>query len=143
MKKILLPLIVALAGAGIGSGAAIGTRHFAGPKAPPVKAEEPLVFVPVAKVVAPLVLTGGGLAGYISFDTELQVEESEQAAVTLKLPLLLHAINMRTYKEPLATGPDGMLPNITALRTVVQAACIETFGKTAVHRVAITRAEPI
>lgn len=135
--------MILLAGAGVGGGSAIATRHFAGPKAAPVKATAPLVFVPVAKVVAPLVLTGGGLAGYISFDAELQVEEPEQADITLKLPLLLHAINMRTYKQPLATGPDGMLPNIRELRKVVDAACKETFGKTAVHRIAITRAEPI
>lgn len=143
MKKILLPLVVLLTGAGVGCGSAIATRHFAGPPKPAVKVEAPLVFVPVVKIVAPLVLTGGGLAGYISFDTELQVEDSAQADVTAKLPLLLHALNMRTYKQPLATGPDGMLPNIRELRGVVEAACIEVFGKTVVRRIAITRAEPI
>lgn len=143
MKKILLPLFVLLAGAGVGCGSAIATRHFAGPPKAAVKVEAPLVFVPVVKVIAPLVLTGGGLAGYISFDTELQVEESTQADVTAKLPLLLHALNMRTYQAPLATGPDGMLPNIRELRGVVEAACVETFGKAVVHRIAITRAEPV
>lgn len=143
MNKLLLPLAVLLAGAGVGGGAAVATRHILAPAPAGAPTEEPLVFVPVAKVVAPLVLHDGGLAGYVSFDTELQVAVTSQADVTAKLPLLLHAINMRTYRIPLATGPDGMLPNIGELKTVVQAACVETFGPSVVHRIAITRAEPI
>lgn len=143
MKKLLLPLGVLLAGGGVGGGGAIATRHFTRPPAPGAAAEEPLVFVPVAKVVAPLVLTTGTLSGYVAFDAELQVTEDKQADVTGKLPLLLHAINMRTYRAPLATGPDGMLPDIREVKRVVQAACVETFGQRTVRRVAITRAEPI
>lgn len=143
MKKILLPLGIVLAGAATGAGSALAVRHFTGSPQKTPKAASPLVFVTVAKIVAPLVLSDGGLAGYVSFDVDLQVDEPAQADVTGKLPLLLHAINMRSYRSPLATGHDGMLPDIGGLRTLVAAACVEAFGKSTVHRIAITRAEPI
>lgn len=146
MKKLIVPLGILLAGGGVGGGAAFATRQFVGAKtatAATTADAEPLVFVPVTKVIAPLVLADGALAGYVVFDTELQVADTAAPDVTAKLPLLLHAINMRTYRAPLGTGPDGMLANIDELKHVVRAACDETFGKATVRRIAITHAEPI
>lgn len=141
MNKLLPHMIVLLAGAGVGGGAAIGARHLAGPPGPAVKIAAPLVFVRASKILAPLVLPDGRLAGYVAFDAELQVPADQAAIVTAKLPMLFHAINMRTYRTPLASGPDGMLPDINGLRAVVMAASAEAFGMAVVRRAAITRAE--
>jgi hypothetical protein len=142
MKKIITLLILLVLGGGVGGGAAYATLRLLGPPAPARPVEPPLAFVPAQKVNAPLVLGDGRLAGYVSFDFGVQVPEDQVATVTTKLPLLLHAINMRTYRTPLATGPDGMLPDIEGLRRVVLAAAPEALGKGVVRRVAITRAEP-
>jgi hypothetical protein len=145
IMKILRPLMVLVAGAGVGGGAAVATRLFIGPtdaKAHAAPADPASTFVKVEKVVAPLVLRDGNLSGYVAFDIELQVAPDQAAAVTAKLPLLLHAINMRTYRTPLAAGPDGMLPDIEGLRRVVMAAAPEALGPGVVRRAAITRAEP-
>lgn len=142
MKKIIKLVVMLILGLGLGGGAAYATLRLLGPPAP-AKPEEPaLAFVKAEKMNAPLVLGDGRLAGYVSFDFDVQVPEEEVAVVTAKLPLLLHAINMRTYRTPLAAGPDGMLPDIDGLRRVVLAAAPEALGKNVVRKVAITRAEP-
>lgn len=142
MKKIIKLVVMLILGLGLGGGAAYATLRLLGPPAP-AKPEEPaLAFVKAEKLNAPLVLSDGRLAGYVSFDFDVQVPEEEVAVVTAKLPLLLHGINMRTYRTPLATGPDGMLPDIEGLRRVVLAAAPEALGKNVVRKVAITRAEP-
>ncbi len=146
MKKILFPLAVLIAGTGVGGGAAIATRTLLGPAHGKADAREQsiqdLTFVKAEKIVAPLVFGDGRLAGYVSFDVDLQVPMDDGAMVAGRLPLLLHAINLRTYRTPIAAGPDGMLPNIAALRTVVMTAATEAFGPNIVRRAAITRAEP-
>ena len=142
MKKIILYLVMLVLGGAVGGGAAVATLRVLGPPAPPAPVEPVMAFVPAQKISAPMVLQDGRLAGYVSFDLDLEVPEDQVATVTLKLPLLLHAINMRTYRTPLAAGPAGMLPNIDGLRRVVQAAAPEAMGKGVVKRVAITRAEP-
>lgn len=145
MKKILLPLAVLLAGAGVGGGAAFGTTKLVVPPANPAgqaPEEEPTAFVPVTKIIAPLVLSDGRLAGYVAFDVQLAVPVDQVETVTAKLPLLLHAINMRTYRTPMAAGPDGMLPNLAAFRKLVLEAAPEAFGSPVVRKVAITQAVP-
>ena len=144
MKKLFLPLILVVAGAGVGGGAAIGARAVLGP--PDAKAKTHSVetaFVPAPKITAPLVLADGRLAGYVSFDVALEVPADQEADITARLPLLFHAINMRTYRTPLATGRDGLLPDIGGLRAVTLSAAREAFGHDTVRRVAITRAEPV
>lgn len=147
MKKILVPLGVLILGAGVGGGAAFGTNMIVGGKASAagsgVAAPEPTSFVPARKVIAPLVMPDGRLSGYVSFDVELQVPADKAEEVTAKLPLLLHAINMRTYRTPLAAGPDGMLPNIGVFRKVVEDAAPEAFGNAVLRRAAITQAAPV
>lgn len=146
MKKILGIVLMPILGAALGGGTAVATNHFLGPpqaKAAKTKPEpEPTSFVAAKEVLAPLVLSDGRLAGYFKFDIGLEVPAKDEAAITAKLPLLLHAINMRTYRTPLAAGADGMLPDLRRLRDVVREAAPEAFGKGVVQRVAITRAEP-
>jgi len=142
VKKLLLPLAVLVAGLGAGGGAAVAARHVLGPPAPRAPKVEPKAFVAAEKIVAPLVLPDGRLAGYVGFDAALEVSASAEARVTAELPLLLNAINMRTYRTPLASGPDGSLPDIRVLRRVVMESAAEGLGRGTVSRVAITRAEP-
>lgn len=149
MKKILLPLILLIAGLAVGGGAAFATSLLVGPKqAKPAAAghgaedEGEPAFVPTGKVLAPLVFADGRLSGYVSFEIQLEVPADQSATVTAKLPLLLHAINMRTYRAPMASGPDGMLPNLDAFRKLVEEASVEAFGPHVVRHAAITSAVP-
>jgi hypothetical protein len=146
MKKILVPLGVLILGTGVGGGAAFGTSMIVGGKehgaASAAAAPEATSFVPADKVIAPLVMADGRLAGYVSFEVQLQVPTDKVEEVTAKLPLLLHAINMRTYHTPMAAGPDGMLPDIGVFRKVVEDAGSEAFGPGVLRKAAVTQAEP-
>ena len=145
MRRLLSILLLLAAGAGVGSGAAFVTGLLLGPA--PAAASAPAVepgkaFVPTGPVLAPLVLPDGRLAGYYRFEVQLEVDEDQAEQVAARLPLLLHAINLKTFRTPLASGPDGMLPNIGLFRNVVMAAAPEAFGPGIVHRAAITQANP-
>ena len=142
MRKLLLLITVTIAGLGVGGGAAWGTSLFL---APPAAADPggPSAFVPAGKVLAPLVLKDGRLSGYVTFKLELEVSADDTARVTAQLPLLLNAINMRTYKAPMAAGRDGLLPDLGLFRTVVMQAAAEAYGKGVVRRAAITEASPV
>lgn len=146
MKKILLPLAVLIAGAGVGGAAAYGTTLIT--DGSPVVHSAPVgeggdtAFVPATGVLAPLVTADGRLAGYVQFEVQLEVTADQVEFVTARLPLLLHAINMRTYKTPMAAGPDGMLPDLATFRAIVMAAAPEAFGKNVVKAAALTQAMP-
>jgi hypothetical protein len=146
MKKILFFVALLIAGLGVGVGAAYATELLLGPRKPaaptPAVTSNKPNFVATGKILAPLVGADGRLAGYESFEVQLNVAEDQSALVTAKLPLLLHAINMRTYRTPMASGPDGMLPDIEVFRKVVQQAADDAFGKNVVKRAAITSATP-
>ena len=144
MKKILLPLLVLLAGAGVGGGAAYGTGLLVGPR--PAKAhtapEEQTGFIAATKITAPLVLADGRLSGYVTFDVSLEVPLTQTGTVTDRLPLFLHAVNMRTFRTPMAAGPDGLLPDLGTFRSLCMAAADEAFGPHVVRFAAITQAVP-
>jgi hypothetical protein len=149
MKKILFLMIVLLAGLGLGGGAAfatmlaLGPRHEAESAGAREDAEDVKVnFVPTGKVLAPLVFADGHLAGYVQFDIQLEVPQDKSEFVTERLPLLLHAINMRTYRTPMAAAPDGMLPDLEVFRKLVLQAAQEAFGAPIVRKVAVTAASP-
>lgn len=144
MKKILLPLAVLIAGVGVGGGAAFGTGLLVGPRAPASAAakEGPTGFVPATKITVPLVTADGRLSGYNSFDVALQVPLNETDTVGQRLPLFLHAVNMRTYRTPMAAGPDGLLPDLGTFRALCMDAAREAFGPHVVRLVAVTRAVP-
>ena len=144
MKKFLLPLGVLLAGTGVGGGAAYGTSLLLGPKPAPAAPEAAETsFVPAQKILAPLVDADGRLVGYTSLDIALEVEAEQAEAITAKLPLLLHAINMRTYRTPMAAGPDGLLPDLGMFRKLVMESATEAFGAGVVKRAAVTGAIPV
>lgn len=144
MKKILFLLVTLLAGLGVGGGAAYGTSLMFGhkaEKAEPAPEPDPS-FVDAGQVLAPLVFADGRLAGYVQIQLQLMVPPDKVGFVTARLPLLLHAINMRTYRTPMAAGPDGMIVNIDSFRKVVLAAAPEAFGANVVRKVAVTAATP-
>ena len=142
MRKFFLLLSVSIAGLGVGGGAAWGTSLLLGPAAP-ADTLGAAAFVPAGKVLAPLVFKDGRLSGYVSFKVELEVDADAAESVQARLPLVLNAINMRTYRTPMAAGPDGLLPNLGMFRKVVMEAADEAFGKGVVRRVAVTEATPV
>jgi flagellar basal body-associated protein FliL len=147
MKKILFMLVVGFAGLGLGGGAALATLMLLGPRpahaaTAPADTDTKPVFVPVDKLLAPLVGDDGRLTGYVQFQFNLEVPEDKSHDVTARLPLLLHAINMRTFRTPMAAGKDGLLPGLDAFRKVVEASANEAFGAGVVRKVAITQATP-
>ena len=144
MKKILLPLAMIAAGLGVGGGAAYAAAMLVGPhsasSAKP-KAEK-TGFVTASKITAPLVLQDGRLSGYVSFDASLEVPLDQIETVNARLPLLLHAVNMQTYRTPMAAGPDGLIPDLGSFRAVVTNAAKQTYGPGVVRFVAVTTAVP-
>ncbi|WP_242139722.1 MULTISPECIES: hypothetical protein [unclassified Sphingomonas] len=146
MAKRLLPVVVLLLGAIVGAASGLGARYAFGPPAASARAtvakEVETTLVPLPRMTAPLVLPDGRLSGYAAFEEQLEVPTSEAARVTTRLPYLQHAINMRTYRIPLAAGRDGALPNIDMFRRVTLDAATEAFGRGVVRRVAVTQAVP-
>jgi hypothetical protein len=145
MKKILFLLVVLLAGLGLGGGAAYATVMLLGPGAPAAAAahdEAEPSFVDAGKILAPLVFADGRLSGYVQFQVQLEVPADKAEFVTARMPLLLHAINMRTYRTPMAAGPDGLIPDLETFRKVVMAAAPEAFGAGVLRKVAVTQANP-
>ncbi len=142
MKRLLLLLHILVAGGGVGVGAAVAVAKLGGPVKPQVSKSEETAFVPTGAILAPLVLSDGRLSGYVSIEVQLEVPADKTEFVTQRLPLLLHAINLKTFRTPLAAGPDGMLPNVEGFRRLVQTAAPEAFGAGVVRQVAITQARP-
>ena len=148
IKTIIMPLALLAAGTGVGGGAAYATAMLLGPAGGDTassagKDTQPTTLVEVENVIAPLVLPDGQrLAGYVSFRLALQVPEDRAEDVTAHLPLLLHEINMRTYRKPMASGPDGTLPTLEVFRDIVQEAADVAFDKGTVSAVAIASATP-
>lgn len=144
MKRALTLLGIVAGGILTGGGAAVTVAQLrpAGQAAVAPEEQGPLQFVDAGAVLVPLVFEDGQLAGYVSMEVQLQVDAGDAEAVTARLPLLLHAINLQTYRTPLAAGPDGQLPNLEAFRRVVAIAATEAFGQSKVRRVAITGTRP-
>lgn len=147
MKTAILATIVVLAGAIVGGGASFATGLVLGASAAPAKpaglAETlPPTFVASGKILAPLVFPNGRLAGYVQFEAQLETTPERAEFVKARLPLLMHALNMRTYRTPMTSGPDGMLPDLEVFRKLLLEASVEAFGPGEVKRAAITQATP-
>jgi len=145
MKKILFLFVILLAGLGLGGGAAYATVMLLGPGTSAAGATHYEVepsFVDAGKILAPLVFADGRLSGYVQFQVQLEVPADKAEFVAARLPLLLHAINMRTYRTPMAAGPDGLIPDLETFRKVVMAAAPEAFGAGVLRKVAVTQANP-
>lgn len=146
VKRIVIGLVAVVAGLGVGAGGAwvawrflpqyVGGKH----AAPRDRGEGE--FVPPFQVLAPLVFADGRLTGYTSFEVQIEVDKGESETIGAKLPLLMNAINLRTYRRPLASGPDGLLPALDPFRKLVMEAAAEVYGKDVVRSVAVTRASP-
>ena len=143
IKTIMIPLALLAGGAGLGSGAAFVTGMLLDPASEGASHAGPTTLVEVDNVMAPLVLPDGQrLAGYVSFRLALQVPEKAAEDVTERIPMLLHEINMRTYRTPMASGPDGTLPTLEVFRAIVQEAADVAFDEGTVSAVAIASATP-
>lgn len=146
IKTMIMPIVLLAGGVGIGGGAAYATTMLLGPGDPAgvgSAEEEPTTLVEVDDVMAPLVLPDGQrLAGYVSFQIALQVPEDKADDVTAHLPLLRHEINMRTFRKPMASGPDGTLPTLEVFRQIVQEAADVAYDPGTVSAVAIASARP-
>lgn len=137
-------LVLLVMGLALGAGAGFGVAQLLGPppaKAPPPKAET--VFVSAGTLLAPIVAQDGRLSGYANFEVQLEVAADRQAEITEKLPLLLHAVNLRTWTTPMAAGPDHILPDLRSLAKLIDAAAAESLGKDMVQRVIVTGAKPL
>src|SRR4051812_33338911 len=117
--KILLPAAALLGGLAAGGGTAYATAQFLGLHRQKAVETADTVFIPTGPIMAPLVFADGRLSGYVSFQVQLEVDSDRSEELKTRMPLLLDAINMRTYKTPMASGPDGMLPSLETFRTVV------------------------
>ena len=146
MKRPLLLLLAGVAGLGVGGGAALGVAQLAPPAADGAKAkpQEPVdtEFVTTGSVITPLVFPDARFAGYVGIEAQLEVAPDEAEAVRARMPLLLHEINLRTFKTPMAAGPDGQMPDLETYRRILQEAAPRIFGAGVVRRVAITQARP-
>ncbi|MFT3977158.1 MAG: hypothetical protein QM688_08620 [Sphingomonas bacterium] len=142
MKKLFMALTAIAAGLATGGAAGFGVQTFAPGMGRHAAAPAPPVFVPVNRMLAPLVDREGRLTGYVRFELALEVPADRAEYVRARLPLLMHAVNLRTFRTPMAAGRDGQLPDIDMMRRVVTAAAPEAFGKGAVRRVSITQAVP-
>lgn len=141
MTKVLLALAIMTLGIAVGGGAAYGTARLLAGK-PLVALESPKTFLPTGPITAPLVSADGRLSGYVQFEAQLEVPADNVADMRARLPLLLDAMTMRTFKTPMASGPDGMLPDIKAFRAVLKTAVHQVYGKDSIP-IVITQALPI
>ena len=143
MRRVL-PALIALGGLVIGGGAGAAVVLVGGQQSTQVEKSPDIAttFVSTGKILAPLVSAEGQLTGYVLADVQISVDHDRAEWVQARMPLLLHAVNMRTFRTPLASGPDGMLPNVDELRKVVVDAAVEAFGAGVVKQVAITQASP-
>lgn len=141
MKKLLGGLAVLTLGVGTGGASAYGIASIRGQMEGRMAASTE--FVPTGPILAPLTFADGRLSGYASFEVQLEVPEGEGETVRAQLPVLLNAVNMRTYRTPLASGPDGMIPGLETFRRVVHEAAVETYGRALVRGVVVTQAAPV
>ena len=144
IRKIMIGVAALVGGCAIGGGGAYAVVSYAPQllphmSKPPVETE----FVPTGTILAPLTFADGRLSGYVSFECQLEVPKGSAAKVTEQLPVLLNAVNMRSYKQPLASGRDGMIPNLELFRRLVMDASREVYGAELVRRAVITQAAPI
>jgi hypothetical protein len=141
--KILMPAAALVGGIAAGGGTAYATVQLLGLHRAKPAAEIHTVFVPTGRVLAPLVFPDGRLSGYVSFEVQLEVDAEQSETIKERVPLLLDAINMRTYKTPMASGPDGMLPSLDTFRKVVDEAAREAFGPGVIRKTVVTQASPV
>ena len=100
MKKLALLLLIL--GLAVGGGAAFAAGMVLGPPQPREAADS--AFVPTGPLLAPLVFEDGRLSGYVSFEIQLEVPTDRAEYVAARMPLLLHEINLRTFRSPMCSS---------------------------------------
>lgn len=146
MKKILGLILILLLGIGTGAGASFGIGMVMGPPAPPkaeVKVEDEKIFMPTGPLVLPVVTVDGDLSGYGNFEVQLEIKKRDEAELKPRMPLLLHAINLRAYRTPMAAGKQKILPDLNQLSAVVMESATAAWGKGKVLRAVVISARPM
>ncbi len=136
---ILLPLGLA-AGAGGGAGVSLVT-------APKSAKAEPLAaasgrFVTLGALLIPVMLADGQLTAYVTIEAQIEVGEADEEAATERVPLIIHAVNLRAFTTPLGAGPDGRLPDAARVRAIVAEEAGKILGSGRVRSIALTRLAP-
>lgn len=139
MKKTAISFIALGLGLVVGGAGAYGTDLMMNRSLRP----QTMVFLPTGEILAPLVSADGRLASYVTFSAQIEVPSDREEDIKRNLPVLLNAINLRTYRTPMASGKDGLVPRLDLFRTTVQKAADETLGPGVVARVTITKAAPL
>lgn len=137
---IVMGLAGLIAGAGGGAGAALLLPAGEKPRAP-VSAGDG-AFVTLGALLVPLSLEDGQFTGYVRIEAQLDVMAEDAEGVKERLPLVIHAVNIRAYGKPLAAGPDGRLPDAAAFRAIVSEEANKVLGKGVVRSVALTSLAP-
>ncbi|USI71995.1 hypothetical protein [Sphingomonas morindae] len=139
VKLLMLIPAMLIAGMLLGGGSAYTLAALLQGR-PVLRLDSPNVFVATGTINAPLVSRDGQLLGYVAFDAQLEIPGIEEKRVRANLPLLLDAVNLRTFKAPIAGGRDGLLPDLAVFRAVVRDASRQVYGPSLVSRVVITQA---
>jgi hypothetical protein len=148
MKKILTLIILLVLGIGIGGGASYGVGMYLGPPpakdahAAPKKEHIETAFIPTGPLTLPVVTNEGDLTGYGIFEMQLEVAEESEAEIAGQMPLILNAINLRTYRTPMTAGKQKVLPDLDVLSRIAMDASAQALGKDKVLRAVVTSAKP-
>ena len=89
-------------------------------------AAAPTSFVPVERMLLPVVRRDGSLAGYVYLDFTLEVPLSAREHVKHRLPLVRHAINLDAAHVSL--GDDAASIDVAAAATLARDAAREALG---------------
>lgn len=136
---LLLPLGLAAGAAGGGAAAYLLPREQGRPA--PVEVGDGK-FVTMGALLVPITLPDGQFTAYVTVEPQLEVAVSDEEGVTARLPLVIHAVNVRLYRTPLAGGADGRLPDAGKIRTVIAEEASKVLGRGVVRSVALTRIAP-
>jgi len=136
---ILIPLGLAT---GAGGGAAMGFLKPGGPPAAEALTKLDGRFVTLGALLIPVLLPDGQLTAYVTIEVQLEVDVADEEGATERVPLIIHAVNLRTFQTPLAAGPDGRLPDAGKVRALVAEEAAQVLGKGRVKSVALTRLAP-
>lgn len=144
MKKVATPLLMLLLGLAAGAGGGSAVALLLPPAAPshaPVQAGDSR-FVTLGALLVPVLVADRQLTAYASVEAQLEVGADDEEGVTARIPLVIHAVNVRLYRTALGSGPDGRLPDASAIRTAVAEEAQKVLGPGVVRSVALTRLAP-
>ena len=148
-RKRIKTLLVAVTGLAVGSVAAVGILHSFGVSVPAAFANDrtsrpqAMEYVAVGKLTVPVVDREGELVRYVAIEASLEVPRGMGDEAKAKLPVVLHQINMVTWKSALSTGADGELVDTNSVEKIFETAAKQVYGKdVTVNRVLLTSTVP-